>query len=75
MWRKMQEKELSFSRLSDIYGFRIICATEADCYRILGVSIAVGKLFQAVLKIILANPNQMAIDPFIRLYLGVMENK
>ena len=37
MWRKMQEKELSFSRLSDIYGFRIICATEADCYRILGV--------------------------------------
>ncbi|NCX27413.1 MAG: bifunctional (p)ppGpp synthetase/guanosine-3',5'-bis(diphosphate) 3'-pyrophosphohydrolase [Rhodobacterales bacterium] len=37
MWRKMQEKELSFSRLSDIYGFRIICATEVDCYRILGV--------------------------------------
>ena len=37
MWRKMQEKELSFSRLSDIYGFRIICTTEVDCYRILGV--------------------------------------
>ena len=35
MWRKMQEKELSFSRLSDIYGFRIICSTEVDCYRIL----------------------------------------
>ncbi len=37
VWRKMQEKDLSFSRLSDIYGFRIICATEADCYRVLGV--------------------------------------
>lgn len=36
-WRKMQEKELTFSRLSDVYGFRIICDTEADCYRILGV--------------------------------------
>ena len=36
IWRKMQEKDLAFSRLSDIYGFRIICATEADCYRILG---------------------------------------
>ncbi|MGA1759143.1 MAG: RelA/SpoT family protein [Paracoccaceae bacterium] len=36
-WRKMQEKELTFSRLSDVYGFRIICETEADCYRILGV--------------------------------------
>ncbi|MGY6634769.1 MAG: RelA/SpoT family protein [Alkalilacustris sp.] len=36
VWRKMQTKELSFSRLSDIYGFRVICTTEADCYRILG---------------------------------------
>jgi GTP pyrophosphokinase/guanosine-3',5'-bis(diphosphate) 3'-pyrophosphohydrolase len=37
VWRKMQQKELAFSRLSDIYGFRVICRTEADCYRILGV--------------------------------------
>ncbi|WP_415184242.1 RelA/SpoT family protein [Phaeovulum sp.] len=37
IWRKMEEKQLSFSRLSDIYGFRIITRTEADCYRVLGV--------------------------------------
>ncbi len=37
IWRKMQEKDLAFSRLSDIYGFRIICATVPDCYGILGV--------------------------------------
>ena len=36
IWRKMQEKEQGFSRLSDIYGFRIVVATEADCYRVLG---------------------------------------
>ncbi|WJY22835.1 bifunctional (p)ppGpp synthetase/guanosine-3',5'-bis(diphosphate) 3'-pyrophosphohydrolase [Fontisubflavum oceani] len=36
IWRKMQEKELAFSRLSDIYGFRVITETEDDCYRILG---------------------------------------
>jgi len=36
IWRKMQEKQLAFSRLSDIYGFRIICRSEGDCYRILG---------------------------------------
>ncbi|MDW4500511.1 bifunctional (p)ppGpp synthetase/guanosine-3',5'-bis(diphosphate) 3'-pyrophosphohydrolase [Sulfitobacter sp. D35] len=36
IWRKMQEKEQSFSRLSDIYGFRIITGTEEDCYRALG---------------------------------------
>ena len=37
VWRKMQEKDLAFSRLSDIYGFRIITADVADCYRALGV--------------------------------------
>ena len=37
IWRKMQEKELAFSRLSDIYGFRVICGDQAECYRILGV--------------------------------------
>ena len=37
IWRKMQEKELSFSRLSDIYGFRILTETEEDCYAVLGV--------------------------------------
>ncbi len=36
IWRKMQEKDQGFSRLSDIYGFRVITATEADCYRTLG---------------------------------------
>jgi GTP pyrophosphokinase/guanosine-3',5'-bis(diphosphate) 3'-pyrophosphohydrolase len=37
IWRKMQEKDLAFSRLSDIYGFRVISGSVADCYRILGV--------------------------------------
>ena len=36
IWRKMQEKQQGFSRLSDIYGFRIITQSEADCYAALG---------------------------------------
>ncbi|MGB5556963.1 MAG: bifunctional (p)ppGpp synthetase/guanosine-3',5'-bis(diphosphate) 3'-pyrophosphohydrolase [Paracoccaceae bacterium] len=36
IWRKMEEKGQGFSRLSDIYGFRIITGSEADCYRVLG---------------------------------------
>ena len=36
IWRKMQEKDLAFSRLSDIYGFRVITESEDDCYRMLG---------------------------------------
>ncbi|TCP60034.1 GTP pyrophosphokinase [Rhodovulum bhavnagarense] len=36
IWRKMEEKEQGFSRLSDIYGFRVITESEGDCYRVLG---------------------------------------
>ncbi|MCL4165634.1 UNVERIFIED_CONTAM: hypothetical protein GTU68_044806, partial [Idotea baltica] len=36
IWRKMQEKEQGFSRLSDIYGFRVITQSEAECYAALG---------------------------------------
>jgi GTP diphosphokinase / guanosine-3',5'-bis(diphosphate) 3'-diphosphatase len=36
IWRKMEEKKQGFSRLSDIYGFRVICAAEQDCYGVLG---------------------------------------
>ncbi len=37
IWRKMEEKKIGFSRLSDIYGFRIIVESDADCYGALGV--------------------------------------
>ena len=37
IWRKMQQNDLPFSRLSDTYGFRVITHSEMDCYRVLGV--------------------------------------
>ncbi|SOB94953.1 RelA/SpoT family protein [Rhodobacter maris] len=37
IWRKMEEKSLTFSRLSDIYGFRVITRNVADCYTVLGL--------------------------------------
>jgi guanosine-3',5'-bis(diphosphate) 3'-pyrophosphohydrolase len=36
IWRKMEEKKVGFSRLSDIYGFRIITQDEQACYAVLG---------------------------------------
>ncbi|NAZ38082.1 bifunctional (p)ppGpp synthetase/guanosine-3',5'-bis(diphosphate) 3'-pyrophosphohydrolase [Rubellimicrobium sp. CFH 75288] len=45
IWRKLQTKDQAFSRLSDIYGFRVIVATAADCYRVLG---AVHQRWRAV---------------------------
>jgi GTP pyrophosphokinase/guanosine-3',5'-bis(diphosphate) 3'-pyrophosphohydrolase len=45
IWRKMEEKKETFSRLSDIYGFRIITSSSVDCYIALG---AVHKRWAAV---------------------------
>jgi len=45
IWRKMQEKEMGFSRLSDIYGFRVITQSEEDCYGVLG---AIHRRWRAV---------------------------
>jgi GTP diphosphokinase / guanosine-3',5'-bis(diphosphate) 3'-diphosphatase len=45
IWRKMEEKGQTFSRLSDIYGFRIITTNATDCYVALG---AVHKRWAAV---------------------------
>lgn len=45
VWRKMESKKIGFSRLSDIYGFRIIVDSEADCYATLG---AVHRRWRAV---------------------------
>lgn len=36
IWRKMQERHISFEQLSDIMAFRAIVATEEDCYTALG---------------------------------------
>lgn len=37
VWRKMEEKKQTFSRLSDLYGFRIITDIQDDVYRALGI--------------------------------------
>ncbi len=37
IYRKMDEKHLSFAQVTDIYGFRVIVPTITDCYTALGI--------------------------------------
>jgi ppGpp synthetase/RelA/SpoT-type nucleotidyltranferase len=37
IWRKMEEKGLTFDQLSDIFALRLVVNTVEDCYRALGV--------------------------------------
>jgi GTP diphosphokinase / guanosine-3',5'-bis(diphosphate) 3'-diphosphatase len=38
IWRKMVNKQISLEQLSDLYGFRVIVDSVADCYRVLGAA-------------------------------------
>ena len=37
VWRKMERKQIAFEQMSDIFGFRILVGTVAECYRAVGV--------------------------------------
>jgi GTP diphosphokinase / guanosine-3',5'-bis(diphosphate) 3'-diphosphatase len=37
IWRKMERKAVGFEQLSDIFGFRVVVPSVAECYRALGV--------------------------------------
>ncbi len=37
IWRKMQQKNVSFDELADIYAFRVLVDNVQDCYRALGI--------------------------------------
>jgi GTP diphosphokinase / guanosine-3',5'-bis(diphosphate) 3'-diphosphatase len=38
IWKKMERRSIAFEQLSDIYGFRILVDTVADCYAAVGVA-------------------------------------
>lgn len=37
IWKKMQSKNLPFEQLSDIFAYRILVETTAECYQVLGI--------------------------------------
>jgi len=37
IWRKLQRQNIGFDDVADLYAFRILTRTDADCYRVLGI--------------------------------------
>ena len=37
IWRKLQRQNIGFDDVADLYAFRILTQTNADCYRVLGI--------------------------------------
>ena len=72
IWRKIQDKQQAFYKLSDIFGFRIITINEKDVYTALG---AVHSRWSAVpgrFKDYISQPNLMVTDPSTQLFQAEM---
>jgi GTP diphosphokinase / guanosine-3',5'-bis(diphosphate) 3'-diphosphatase len=37
IWKKMEERHVSFEQITDIMAFRVVCESAQDCYRALGI--------------------------------------
>jgi len=60
IYRKMDDKHLSFAQVTDIYGFRLILPTVIDCYTALGVLHQMYKPVPGKFKDHIASPRSTA---------------
>ena len=58
IWSKMANKQISLEQLSDIFAFRVICATIDDCYRVLGVAHTTWRTVPGRFKDYISTPKQ-----------------
>lgn len=56
IWRKMEEKGIGFSQLSDIYGFRVITREIPSCYAALGAVHTAMRAVPERMKDYISNP-------------------
>ena len=58
IWRKMERNSISFEQLSDVYGFRILVDTVADCYAAVGVAHTTWRAVPGRFKDYISTPKQ-----------------
>ena len=58
VFRKMEQKGLSFEQLSDIFGFRVVVPSVVDCYRALGVIHTAWSMVPGRFKDYISTPKQ-----------------
>jgi guanosine-3',5'-bis(diphosphate) 3'-pyrophosphohydrolase len=58
IWRKMQERHVSFDQVTDIIAFRVITPTDADCYAALGLIHGKWKMVPGRFKDYISTPKR-----------------
>jgi len=58
IWKKMQERHISFEQLTDVMAFRVITETTEDCYRALGIIHRTFKMVPGRFKDYISTPKR-----------------
>ena len=58
VWRKMQERHVSFEQVTDIIAFRVITGSTEDCYRALGIIHGKWKMVPGRFKDFISTPKR-----------------
>ncbi|MEJ7926316.1 bifunctional (p)ppGpp synthetase/guanosine-3',5'-bis(diphosphate) 3'-pyrophosphohydrolase [Sphingobium sp. AN641] len=58
IWKKMQERHISFEQLTDVIAFRVITETTEDCYRALGIIHQTYKMVPGRFKDYISTPKR-----------------
>ncbi|MEY4270029.1 MAG: hypothetical protein RLZZ58_1245, partial [Pseudomonadota bacterium] len=72
IWRKMQERHVSFEQVTDIIAFRIITPTDADCYAALGLLHRRWKMVPGRFKDYVSTPKR---NGYRSLHTTIMHNQ
>jgi RelA/SpoT family (p)ppGpp synthetase len=58
IWRKMERKSVGFEQLSDIFGFRVVVQTVAECYQAVGIVHTTWPMVPGRFKDYISTPKQ-----------------
>ncbi len=72
IWRKMQERHVSFEQVTDIIAFRVITESAEDCYRALGLLHGKWKMVPGRFKDYISTPKR---NGYRSLHTTIMHNQ
>jgi GTP pyrophosphokinase len=75
IWRKMQQKNITFEQLSDIIAFRVIVDSIPDCYRALGVIHSAYSVIPGRFKDYISNPKQNSYQSIHTAVIGPNQHR
>lgn len=75
IWRKMQQKNITFEQLSDIIAFRVIVNTIPECYRTLGVIHSAYSVIPGRFKDYISTPKQNSYQSIHTAVIGPNQHR